>query len=447
MKILNQIIAALSLQQPLYAQIELRPVSESAKEGYKDMGLSYSKRWAGEVLIKLPKPTALEVEKRLFFSISMSRESYFTQMPHDCLVIPVPQQELELIAGKMPEDKTSQLAVYVDGTFIGFTPRTKNWARRGVTVTRDWELQEADLDKIRQIGIEVKGTLGFEFGLNKPIAPDKDLYKNSGAGAVEDLVLKKILENPLKSEVTAPEKVVFQQEPAKIAVKYTNVGVDQSAFAVKIWNVDKFRSHHRLAKDSILGLSKAGKPGILSEEHYELLEGQSFSATVNLTRELGLDYQRLGAGKMGLQIKLGIGAVGSNNWEKHNSDAWMDLPAPEVKVAGFAEASFKELQRAVIDDGELLRVGTHKLEKEDVTLLVFTKDGKVNRILRLDLPAGLTTMEMKWDTKKKQAHILATGPKSRYWVTAEDRLDFEILQEVPSSSKLELKDGGVKRRD
>jgi hypothetical protein len=118
-----------------------------------------------------------------------------------------------------------------------------------------------------------------------------------------------------------------------------------------------------------------------------------------------------------------------------------------VKVEEMVEGKFTQI-RAVPVTGtfDQVRLGNYPLDGKTLTIAVFSKENKTGRILRLDPNADpATSWEMAWDAKAQQLHILQHSPKARYWMSAADQKDWEVRLDVPDYSKLETKDGGVRR--
>ena len=193
-----------------------------------------------------------------------------------------------------------------------------------------------------------------------------------------------------------------------------------------------------------------GKPFLAFEAPAEIIlekrmVGESRTVDLNLTRSAGCEFAGTGTGPLSLQFRLET-QPGSYAAQHDNRNAWLDLPAPEVRVVAFAEEQLQALHTvAVTGRHDTVRLGTHLLDGKTVNVAVYSKAGAVRRILRLDPNPGTKTWEMAWDAKAQQLHILGHGVKARYWMSAADQLGWEVRIDVAKRSQLETTEGQIRR--
>ena len=396
--------------------------------------------WLSKPLITFTLPAQITLENRMVASVngrvprcSVSDLSYFT--------IPLSKQDLDKLTSVVPPDKTTSLAVVLDGFVIGLTPYTRDWKKWGCGAAfwpQPYNSEEVKHLQAANVKVIDRVTLSFKDW-------EQNKKRPSEGGTLEDIVCRGKADNPLQSQVNPLQRIVFNREPVQAALSFKNIGIDQSTFKVALHMPGLLAANLKAVSSKVLTADPHHNTPPWGEDRGWLQEGESMTLDANLTRVLGCEYGQTGSGPLTLQYRLGISIPFGEDGE-HNDNAWLDLPAPEVTVVAFAEGQFKELSRATVTGAfDTVRLGTHPLEGKPVTLAVYSKAGAVGRILRLDPNADTGTWEMAWDATAQQLHLLGRGLRTRYWLTAPDQLGWEVRMDAGKDTRLETTEGKVRR--
>jgi hypothetical protein len=405
-------------------------------------------------LFETVSPAEMLVEWREIVSVNQ-RDGEFGIARRQYFTVPFSKEQLDLLVERVPKDKATSLAVAVNGTVVGVTPFTRDWRKWACAVAYS-TMDSADTKFLEAAGVKVikkptatkEGTPKKEEGTpmkeTPPKAADPQKRPRIYRGAINDMVCSGTVDNPVHSEVTLSEKSYLCFEPMKVALSVKNIGIDQATFRPLVFGPGKLKSNVRAMSGPVVEApEKVAPPQTKGQER--LYPGDSAAAQGNLTRELGCEFARAGTGPVSLQFRLLIGT--NHPMSRCSDDAWMNLPAPEVKVEEMAEGKFTPIKAVpVTGTFDQVRLGNYPLDGKTLTIAVFSKANKTGRILRLDPNADpATSWEMAWDSKTQQLHILQHSPKARYWMSAADQKDWEVRLDVKDYSKLETKDGVVRR--
>lgn len=446
MKNLPLLITALFLGGRIgRAELAICAVSYKEQPGFTEPRPG-ARIWIGKPLATFPNPAEVTIERKYVMSLAW-RHGAFVNGLNALFTFGFTQDQLKQIAAQLPQDRTTQLGVLLNGNCLGYTPCTRDWVKYGIAAGTPGQPQVYDdqIKKLQAAGIAVKGSVHYTIEEFENLVKTRD--PRAASGTIEGLICNGKVDNPVQAQVSPTQKAVICLEPVQAAISLRNIGVDQSAFPVLVRALGVPAANLKAVSGEVLAADAKRKTPDSGGERLLLSEGDSSTVEVNLTRELKCEYANPGTGPLALQLRLEIAAGGFYNLEaRHSSNAWLDLPAPEMKAVAFAEAQFQSLQRVAVTGGnDTVRLGTHPLEGKPVTVAVYSKAGAVQRILRLDPNPDTKAWEMAWDAKTQQLHILGHGTRSRYWMSAADQLGWEVRMDVADQSKLETTDGQVRR--
>ena len=428
----------------LRAEIVFTTVSGVEKPGMTPLADPRGgRKWVGAPLVTFPNPTAVSIERKKLLYANV-RNGNFMWWRTPLLNLGLTEAQKAELAAKLPSDKTSQLAAVIDGFLIGVTPQTRNWLKWESTVGQLYPALSYDLETafLKKVGIPVTGSVVEDAEEIRENLERKKLFELSGS--IETMICRSIVDNPLQARVSPPTTTVLCGEPVQAAISVRNIGIDQSAFPVGVRDIGVPASNLRVITGKVLAADPGHETPKRGEDRRMLQEGEGSTNDVNLTRALGCEYAKAGTGPLALQFRLEVPAGLLNS--PHNYEAWLDLPAAEVKAVAFEETQFQARQTvAVTGMNDTVRLGTHLVDGKMVTVAVYSKDNAVRRILRLDPNPDTKAWEMAWDSKAQQLHILGRGTKTRYWMSAADQLGWEVRADMGDRSKLETTEGQVRR--
>jgi hypothetical protein len=413
-------------------------------EGYGDV------KFIGPALLKIPNPKELKIERVAILGPPDARHGVFRTRIVAALKLDISPEALQMLLTKTARERTTSLAVLLDGKLLGITPRTREWEKFGISIIGHGGsgVSEAEMNKLDKAGVLVIGGSNLNLPPDLPVKAigPASLQKEGSETSyypqsIEEHISRGMVFPPYLIDLKWANNIAFNVEPVSMEFCIKNIGIEQSCYPVNFYNFTANRSMIRLLEGGILK-PVAAKTFDATEESPIIEEGKSLTTIFNFTRNMNLEYS-IGTGCLKAQFKLLVNTA--HTFGKHDENTWINLPSPEIKVLAFAEREFKELKRLELTDGELLRMGTYRVATDEVAILVFAKNSVISRILRLEPKVASSEWSLAWDSKKRQAHVLATAARARYWVTATDRLDFDVRLDVPASSKLQAKDGKVTR--
>jgi hypothetical protein len=396
--------------------------------------------WGGRIgkaicEIKIPNKVTVEWRSELLTHNLRTgpQRPFLSYRPH--LIIPLTDQECETIKKTM-KGRAAIFRLIDDTQSIAFTGSyISDWSSKELALFTGQD--RTLIERLRNKGIEVEEKASDDGKWVEEFPRPRQVH----GGYILTLIRDGTIPNPVEARPTHA-KEVLTAEPVILSCHFLFRGINRADRLLDFDPPDEQCRNLRVSGGKSVLTPIREKLPATNLNLPGLFAGDRVNLRFNLSRQMGCHYTGPGTDKVILEYGLGISVFYADP-----KDPCLKFLETELTVYTYEPAKLQPMKEIEADKELRLILGTYMLPGGAVTFMAFSAKDAPPRLLRLDPPPGVTGWDLQWDAGKKQAHILATGPKSRYWVSAVDRLDFEARQEVPPTSKLAVKDGSVHRHE